>query len=291
MRTEQEMFDLILAVAKDDPRVRVVGLNGSRTNPNAPKDIFQDYDVVYLVTEMESFLEQPDWIDVFGERVIMQTPEDMSLFPAELGNRYSYLMLFADGNRIDLMLIPVEDQLEYVKEDTLTKILLDKDQALPMIPLSTDQDYWVKKPTHEHYQDCCNEFWWITSYIAKGLWREELLYALDHLNRHGRPMLYQMLTWRVGIETDFSVSVGKSEKYLEKFLEEDTWGRVLNTFPRASYRATWQALFEMIELFRETAAFVAKHLEFNYPTGWDQRVSAYLNKVKTLPKNATKFPE
>ncbi|GAA4080873.1 hypothetical protein GCM10022410_25810 [Amphibacillus indicireducens] len=98
MRTEQEMFDLILAVAEKDERVRAVGLNGSRTNRNAPKDIFQDYDVVYLVTEMESFLEQPSWIDVFGEQLIIQTPEDMSLFPPELGNRYSYLMLFTDGN-------------------------------------------------------------------------------------------------------------------------------------------------------------------------------------------------
>lgn len=291
MRTEQEMFDLILEVAKKDPRVRVVGLNGSRTNPNAPKDIFQDYDVVYLVTEMESFLEQPGWIDIFGERLIMQTPEDMSLFPAELGNRYSYLMLFTDGNRIDLMLIPVEDQFEYIKEDTLTRILLDKDQTLPMIPSSTDQNYWVKKPTYDHYLDCCNEFWWITTYIAKGLWREELLYELDHLNRYGRPMLYKMLEWQVGIETDYSVSVGKSEKYLAKYLEKNTWDRVLNTFPKAASEDVWQALFEMTELFRGAATFVGKRLEFDYPTGWDQRVSEYLNQVKTLPKNATKFPE
>ena len=218
MRTEQEMFELILDVAKKDRRIRAVGLNGSRTNPNAPKDIFQDYDIVYLVTEMESFLEQPNWIDIFGDRIIIQTPEDMSLFPPELGNRFSYLMLFVDGNRIDLTLIPIEDQIKYIKEDKLTKILLDKDQALPTIQSSTDQDYWVKKPTYAHYLDCCNEFWWITTYIAKGLWREELLYALDHLNQYCRPMLYKMLEWQVGIETDYSVSIGKSEKYLDKYL-------------------------------------------------------------------------
>ncbi len=42
MRTEQEMYDLILKVAKEDERIRAVYIDGSRTNPNAPRDIFQD---------------------------------------------------------------------------------------------------------------------------------------------------------------------------------------------------------------------------------------------------------
>lgn len=45
MRTEKEMYDLILNIANNDERIRAVYLNGSRTNPNVPKDIFQDYDV------------------------------------------------------------------------------------------------------------------------------------------------------------------------------------------------------------------------------------------------------
>lgn len=32
MRTEQEMFDLILNIAKRDERIRAVYMNGSRTN-------------------------------------------------------------------------------------------------------------------------------------------------------------------------------------------------------------------------------------------------------------------
>ncbi len=40
MRSQSEMMDLILGVAKKDERIRAVYLNGSRANPNAPKDIF-----------------------------------------------------------------------------------------------------------------------------------------------------------------------------------------------------------------------------------------------------------
>ena len=73
MRSEKEMYELILSVAEKDERVRIVGMNGSRTNPNVPKDDFQDYDIVYVVTDMQSFLDHPSWIDIFGQRVISVT--------------------------------------------------------------------------------------------------------------------------------------------------------------------------------------------------------------------------
>lgn len=75
MRTEEEMFDLILNVAAEDERIRAVYMNGSRINPNVPKDIFQDYDIVYVVTETESFCKDEAWIDCFGKRLYMQSPE------------------------------------------------------------------------------------------------------------------------------------------------------------------------------------------------------------------------
>ena len=44
MRTENEMYNLILEIAKNDARIKAVYMNGSRTNENVPKDMFQDYD-------------------------------------------------------------------------------------------------------------------------------------------------------------------------------------------------------------------------------------------------------
>ena len=66
MRTEEEMYALILNVAKNDPRIRGVILNGSRANPNAPKDSFQDFDIVYLVEELDPFIHDQNWIDLFA---------------------------------------------------------------------------------------------------------------------------------------------------------------------------------------------------------------------------------
>lgn len=54
----------------------------------------------------------------------MQKPEDMELFPPELGNWFSYLMLFEDGSKVDLTLIPLPEAGEYFeKSDGLVQVL------------------------------------------------------------------------------------------------------------------------------------------------------------------------
>lgn len=272
MRTEQEMMALILGVAAQDERVRAVAMNGSRANPKAPKDMFQDYDIVYLVTDVDSFVNDNSWIDVFGERMIMQTPE------ADGG--ICYLMQFTDGNRIDLTLAPVAETHAYCTKDKLTIVLLDKDDGLPVLPPPTDEGHWVQPPSTQLYDDCCNEFWWVATYVAKGLCRREILYAKWHLDSVVREALLTMLEWEAGIRTDFSVSMGKCRKYLEAHLPEERWQALLLTYADGSYDGTWNALFAACGLFCHTAKLVAAHFGYEYPDEDDRRVSEHLRRVR-----------
>ena len=64
MRTDTEMMNLILQIA-DTLEVEAIALSGSRTNPQAPKDEFQDYDVVYIVENLNDLLSDLSWPSVF----------------------------------------------------------------------------------------------------------------------------------------------------------------------------------------------------------------------------------
>jgi len=285
MRSESEMLYLILDTAQRDERVRAVIMNGSKVNPNAPKDFFQDYDVVYIVTEKESFLVDPGWVKVFGELMILQLPDEMSDPPPEGKDYYGYLMQFADGNRIDLSLFPVS-KLDKLEQDSLTLTLLDKDGILPTFPPPYDSTYIPKPPTSKAFFDCTNEFWWVSPYVAKGLWRQEIVYARHMLDLYVREELMKMLNWYVGMKTDFQKSPGKLGKYLEKYLEPELWELLMHTYSDADYEHTWQALFSMGELFRRVAIPVAQHFGFDYLYGEDERVSAHLQHVHGLPRDA-----
>lgn len=286
VRTEQEMMELILDTARKDARVRAVTMNGSRTNPNVPRDCFQDYDIVYLVTEVDSFLHDHSWVDVFGERMIMQMPEAMTLLPPLGDGRFAYLMQFMDGNRIDLTLLPLWMKDEYIRADKLITKLLDKDDCLPQLAPATDEDYWVKPPTERLFANCCNEFWWVAPYVAKGLWRREMIYAKQTMALV-RDMLFKMLEWQAGINTGFSLSVGKSDKYLDQHISPKSWAALLSSYADGSYDASWVALFAACRLFRSTAKEVAAHFGYTYSDQDDQRVSAHLAHVRELPSDAT----
>ena len=151
MRTEKEMYNLILTIASADENIRTVCMNGSRTNPNVPKDIFQDYDVVYVVKDTAPYIEDKRWIDQFGERLYMQYPDEHPDFPSDKENFYGWLMQFADGNRIDLHVESVLHAKEHIRDDRLCKVLLDKDNLFSDIPESTDEDYRVKAPSLQQY--------------------------------------------------------------------------------------------------------------------------------------------
>lgn len=288
MRSEQEMLELILNTAKTDDRVRAVIMNGSRANPRAARDIFQDFDIVYIVTEVDSFRDDCDWIDRFGERMILQTPEEMEDPPARNDGSFSYLMQFADGNRIDLTLFPIA-KLNELEKDSLSLLLLDKDGIIESLAHPSESDYLPKPPTAKAFSDCCNEFWWVCPYVAKGLWREEIIYAKYMLDRPIREQLMKMLTWYVGVKTEFSRNPGKLGKHFKHYLEPELWAMLEKTYSDADYENTWVALYMMCELFRLVANLVAQRFGFDYPQGDDESVSAHLKHVRSLPRNAIKM--
>ncbi|WP_412758815.1 aminoglycoside 6-adenylyltransferase [Niallia taxi] len=289
IRTEQEMHELILSVAKGDNRIRAVYMNGSRANPKVKKDILQDYDIVYVVTKTGLFIENEAWIHVFGELIMLQEPDRMDLaagLEVDVSRSYSYLMLFTDGNRIDLHIETKEAMLEQYGKDSLTIPLLDKDGILPEIPFASDHSYYVKEPTAIRYFHVCNEFWWCQQNVAKGIWRKEIPYAKNMAETIVRPMLDEMVSWWIGMNHNFQVSSGKMGKYFHEYLPEEYWDMYRQTYGDSSDENMWQSLFMMNDLFRLLGEEVAKQQNLSYPAEDDIKMTKYLKRLRSMPINA-----
>jgi len=131
-------------------------LNGSRANPNALPDRFQDFDIIYIVTDIAHYVMDPTWIDRFGECMILQTSDLMGDNSGRKDGGFTYLMQFVDGSRIDLTLIPI-DCIADIEEDSLS-VLLDKDVIFILFPQPSETSYLPKPSTRKAYDDYCNEF-------------------------------------------------------------------------------------------------------------------------------------
>jgi aminoglycoside 6-adenylyltransferase len=291
-RSEQEMMDLIMDVASNHQDVRAVLLNGSRANPNVSKDIFQDYDIIYVVTSLYPFIHDHNWIDVFGERMILQMPEDMELYPPtpELEAAFSYLMQFTDGNRIDLILVPIE-KLDNFLDDSLCRLLLDKDDLINFKSLvaASEKSYLVNKPSVREFYDCSNEFWYTSAALAKGIWREQIPYVNNLFHNVIQGALIQMIDWHIGFRYQFSVNPGKYGKFYKKYLEPELYTELIATYQTTDVNALWNSLFATIKLFQKIAQNVAEQLGLPYPLPEHGHIINYLHHVKQLPINAEKI--
>ena len=253
MRTETEILDIIIKIAKN-LKVKAVAMSGSRTNSQAPQDEFQDYDIVYVVENLDELISDLYWIDQFGKRIIEQE--------VSLGNRRLYLMLFEDGNRIDLTLCPKEHIQEWVESEAGFNVLEDPENLFePYFP--NPERYWIHPTTETDFKNSCNEFWWVSSYVVKGICRHQVIYATDHLYGICQQELLKVLAWQVARDKG-TVDVGKNYKYLFNYLPTGKEKKFSNLLDFSSLDKITESLFATMELFHQEAQSLANKMGFNY---------------------------
>ena len=285
MRSEKDIKKLILDLAADDGRIRVVLLNGSRANPKIKSDKYQDFDIVFIVSNLESFTKDHTWTEVVGGKNIWQLPTEMSFGNEKTDCSFTYLMRFSDGNRIDLTLFPIEKFKTNFVFNSLTILWLDKDNLFSQTFSPSDRDYYICKPTEKEFLDTCNEFWWVSTYVAKGLLRSEITYAKEMAETVVRPMLMKVIEWKIGVENSFSVSFGQGGKFMRKYLTGDFYKKILYTYSNFDIEENWKSLFVMTDIFQQTSNEIAQELGFQINKNEQHNTVEYLKQQYDEQKN------
>lgn len=267
MRTAPEMLNLILHTAKT-LQVEAVAMSGSQANPKAPKDEFQDYDVVYIVDDLEDLISDLSWLNQFGNRLISQHNV--------VDHRHLYLMLFEDGNRIDLTLCPKEYIQEWVDSEANFEVIKD-DKGLFESYLPSPKRYWICPPTEEEFAATCNEFWWVSAYVVKAIRRNQLIYATDHLYGICQQELLKVFAWQVASDKGI-VDIGKNYKYLFHYLpaeKEKEFSKLLNL---SSIEMITQSLFATMNVFHREAQTLAQKMGFAYDQEEAKKMISYVKE-------------
>jgi aminoglycoside 6-adenylyltransferase len=276
----------LLAWAERVDAVRTLVLTSSRARGDETVDALSDYDVVVGVRDPESFLADESWIHGYG----------MPL--ARWGDRHEVLglattfcgVVYADRVKIDYSVWP-QALIEKVAEaarlpddlDVGYRVLLDKDGAASGWPAASYRAHVPEKPARVEYDAVVEEFWWVTTYIAKALWRGELFFArwvLDGDAKSGA--LRRMLEWRIELDHAWALRPGSYGRGLERLLPADVWDELAATYGGVGAEECWEALFRTTALFRRVATEVGDALGHPYPAHVDTAVSAYLEEIRAL---------
>ena len=253
MRTETEMLDVVLKTA-ETLQVTAVAMSGSRTDTKASKDEFQDYDVVYVVENLDELITDLSWLDQFGKRIIEQE--------VRLGHRRLFLMLFEDGNRIDLTLCPKEHIKEWVDSEAGFTVLEDPEHLFEPYSQNLER-YWTSPASAIEFEKVCNEFWWVSAYVVKGICRKQVIYATDHLYGICQQELLKVLAWQVASNRGV-VDIGKNYKYLFNYLPTEKGKEFSSLLDFSNSDKITQSLFDTMQLFHQEAQSLAQKMVFDY---------------------------
>ena len=275
MRAETEILDLILQTAQT-LQVEAVAISGSRTDTKAPKDEFQDYDVVYVVDNFDNLTSDLSWLDYFGKRIIEQE--------VVLDHRRLYLMLFEDGNRIDLTLCPKDHIQEWVDSEAGFTVLEDPEHLFEPYSQNLER-YWTSPASAIDFEKACNEFWWVSAYVVKGICRKQVIYATDHLYGICQQEFLKILAWQVASDRG-KVDIGKNYKYLFNYLPAEQKKEFSNLLDFSSLDKITQSLFATMEFFHREAQYLAKKLGFDYDMEVAEKMIEYAEeKVNKFGNN------
>ena len=275
MRAETEMLDLILQTAKTI-QVEAVVMSGSRTNQNAPKDEFQDYDVVYVVDDFDNLTSDLSWLDYFGKRIIEQE--------VSLDHRRLYLMLFEDGNRIDLTLCPKDHIQEWVDSEAGFTVLEDPEHLFEPYSQNLER-YWIHPASETDFKNSCNEFWWVSAYVVKGICRKQVIYATDHLYGICQQEFLKILAWQVASDRG-KVDIGKNYKYLFNYLPTEKEKEFSDLLDFSSIDKITQSLLATMQLFHQEAQSLAQKMGFDYDKEVAEKMIEYAEeRVKKFGNN------
>ena len=245
MRTETEMLDVVLKTA-ETLQVTAVAMSGSRTDTKASKDEFQDYDVVYVVENLDELITDLSWLDQFGKR-------------------------------IDLTLCPKDHIQEWVDSEAGFTVFEDPEHLFEPYSQNLER-YWTPPATETNFVKSCNEFWWVSAYVVKGICRKQVIYATDHLYGICQQEFLKILAWQVASARG-RVEIGKNCKYLFNHLPVEKEKELSNLLDFSSLDKITQSLFDTMQLFHREAQILAQKMGFAYDKEIAERMIQYAEDI------------
>jgi aminoglycoside 6-adenylyltransferase len=269
--------------------IRALLLTSNRAIPGAEVDALSDYDVILIVQDIHPFVADHSWLNDFGE-VLIAYWDPIYPNPIFAIDQCASVIQYIDGLKIDFTLWPVTLLQQIVAAPTLPteleagyQVLLDKDHLTDAMYPSTGRAYIPEKPTSSEYQLLINDFLSDAPYVAKCLWRGELMptkWCLDFDMKH--TYLRQMLEWCLEIDHDWSVPVGSIGKGLRRQLPPAIWTALEGTYVGAQIADNWQALKQTMELFRQVSTQVGDYFGYAYPDELHQSVCEYVERIQHM---------
>lgn len=284
MRSSSLVQSQILQFVKQEEPIRLMIQTGQRLNKHAPIDLLRDYHYRLFIQDnfFYDYLHQSNWMNHLGEVVISRK---------SVLSDYAYLfqIQFKDGVRLDLEFISIHQLWAVIYEETLSKVILDKDDLLHALDEPYDSAYYVQRPTEEEFHQLLNNVWWYQIEVAKALYRDEVPLVIRMYEGELLQEITTLLSWKIGIKYDWKVDLGRHKRWLKRYLPEHTYLDYVSFCSIINPHSVWENLFSIEPFVQKLAKEIGSYLGYAFDHSQGDKVKQFLHRMNSLPDNATDF--
>ena len=152
--------------------------------------------------------------------------------------------------------------------------VLDDPQGLFAPYAPTPKRYWTAPASATDFDKSCNEFWWVSAYVVKGIHRNHLVYATDHLYGICQQELLRLLAWQVAAEKG-TVDVGKNYKYLFQYLPAEKEKEFTALLDFSDQKNLTKSLLATMDFFHKEAQAFSRKTGFPYDKATAEKMLEY----------------
>lgn len=277
MRENTNTMNLILNIAKSDPRIRVAFQTGSRVNPMEKRDEVQDYDIIFGVSSVEDFSVDQSFLEGL-DTIFVYSPEISKKEINKLKHEINYKVILDNGPKIDFKFLPIESVTDLINSNTLLSLIMDKDNLIKSLSMSSDASYRTLRPTKNEFEDAVHEFFLNIIEVLPYLYRGQMTGA-SLAYRPVQDSLLRILSWYLGYSKDYKINFGNRYKNIYSYLDEDQKSIYKASMSFTDIESLWKSVFAALSYYRKLGLGLAERLNFDYPKEMDVKLVQYVRNV------------
>lgn len=249
-------------------KIKALVQEGDKLNKAAVYDSSLPYEVLIVVEDPSKFDQA--LFDELGEKILgyVKEYEDERVFE----------YIYKDRIKLIARVRSMEGINENIRKNSLSQIILDKDNIIDPIRVPTDLTQRTKEPSDLEYFNLINEFYSKIYDVGISMMKDEKVRTF-YIFEEARRLLLKMAEFNIGAKYDFKVNPGVNGKNMGVYLEKDQYELILNSISEIDDESMWTSIFNACSLFRKLSMEVADKLNFKYLKKTDVEIIKFLRSI------------
>jgi len=246
--------------ARERTDVHAAVVVGSQARAETAADRWSDLDVILVVEEPDSYLDDLSWVAAFGAPLLTFVE------PTAVGNERELRVLFETGEDLDLPLIPMS-RLDLLTEDKAIAEVLGRGYRVLVDDIGLEERLRAaslgprqrREPTQRDLREHASDFWYHALWAAKKLRRGEVFVATECLDGYLKALLVRLLEWHARA-VDPTVDTWHGGRFLERWGDPSALVALEFAYARYSLPDAARALWVTVDLWQGLEEETAKRL-------------------------------